>query len=122
LNCCVWMKTFDIMETFDKARCKWSGEYRRRCCNRSFQELFLVPAACLVHPASSGGHHARAAALGQADCFCDAVQELLMERFYQNLLGKREDLSKPLGKAAALAEVCIVCTACYCAGAFIVRR
>jgi CHAT domain-containing protein len=27
-----------------------------------------------------------------------------MERFYQNLLGKREGLSKPLGKAEALAE------------------
>jgi CHAT domain-containing protein len=29
---------------------------------------------------------------------------LLMERFYQNLLGKRPGLDKPMGKAAALAE------------------
>jgi CHAT domain-containing protein len=34
----------------------------------------------------------------------DTATVLLMERFYQNLLGKREGLSKPLGKAAALAE------------------
>jgi hypothetical protein len=34
----------------------------------------------------------------------DAATALLMERFYQNLLGKRVGLSKPLGKAAALAE------------------
>src|SRR5262249_24069882 len=34
----------------------------------------------------------------------DTATTLLMERFYQNLLGKREGLSKPLGKAAALAE------------------
>jgi CHAT domain-containing protein len=34
----------------------------------------------------------------------DTATALLMERFYQNLLGKREGLSKPLGKAAALAE------------------
>jgi tetratricopeptide (TPR) repeat protein len=34
----------------------------------------------------------------------DAATALLMERFYQNLLGKREGLDKPLGKAAALAE------------------
>jgi CHAT domain-containing protein len=34
----------------------------------------------------------------------DTATALLMEHFYQNLLGKREDLSKPLGKAAALAE------------------
>jgi CHAT domain-containing protein len=27
-----------------------------------------------------------------------------MERFYQNLLGKREGLDKPMAKAAALAE------------------
>jgi CHAT domain-containing protein len=34
----------------------------------------------------------------------DTATALLMERFYQNLLGKRDGLSKPLGKAAALAE------------------
>jgi CHAT domain-containing protein/tetratricopeptide (TPR) repeat protein len=34
----------------------------------------------------------------------DTATALLMERFYQNLLGKREGLSKPMGKAAALAE------------------
>jgi CHAT domain-containing protein len=34
----------------------------------------------------------------------DLSTALLMERFYQNLLGKRADLTKPLGKAAALAE------------------
>jgi CHAT domain-containing protein len=34
----------------------------------------------------------------------DTATALLMERFYQNLLGKRENLSAPLGKAAALAE------------------
>jgi CHAT domain-containing protein len=34
----------------------------------------------------------------------DTATALLMERFYQNLLGKREGLAKPLGKAAALAE------------------
>jgi CHAT domain-containing protein len=34
----------------------------------------------------------------------DTATVLLMERFYQNLLGKREGLSKPLGKAAALVE------------------
>jgi CHAT domain-containing protein len=27
-----------------------------------------------------------------------------MERFYQNLLGKREGLNKPMGQAAALSE------------------
>jgi CHAT domain-containing protein/tetratricopeptide (TPR) repeat protein len=34
----------------------------------------------------------------------DATTALFMERFYQNLLGKREGLKEPLGKAAALAE------------------
>lgn len=34
----------------------------------------------------------------------DAATALLMERFYQNLLGKRAGLKAPLGKAAALAE------------------
>ncbi len=34
----------------------------------------------------------------------DLSTALLMERFYQNLLGKREGLKAPLGKAAALAE------------------
>jgi CHAT domain-containing protein len=34
----------------------------------------------------------------------DTATALLMERFYQNLLGKREGLNKPLGKAAALTE------------------
>src|SRR6185312_15874971 len=34
----------------------------------------------------------------------DAATALLMERFYQNLLGKRPGLKAPLGKAAALAE------------------
>jgi CHAT domain-containing protein len=34
----------------------------------------------------------------------DAATALLMERFYQNLLGKREGLKAPMGKAAALAE------------------
>jgi CHAT domain-containing protein len=34
----------------------------------------------------------------------DTAMVSLMERFYQNLLGKREGLSKPLGKAEALAE------------------
>jgi CHAT domain-containing protein len=34
----------------------------------------------------------------------DKATVLLMERFYQNLLGKREGLSKPMGKAEALAE------------------
>jgi CHAT domain-containing protein/tetratricopeptide (TPR) repeat protein len=34
----------------------------------------------------------------------DTATALLMERFYQNLLGKRPQLVKPLGKAAALAE------------------
>jgi CHAT domain-containing protein len=34
----------------------------------------------------------------------DAATALLMERFYQNLLGKREGLKAPLAKAAALAE------------------
>jgi tetratricopeptide (TPR) repeat protein len=34
----------------------------------------------------------------------DAATALLMERFYQNLLGKREGLKQPMGKAAALAE------------------
>jgi CHAT domain-containing protein len=34
----------------------------------------------------------------------DAATALLMERFYQNLLGKRAGLSKPMAKAAALAE------------------
>ncbi len=34
----------------------------------------------------------------------DTVTALLMERFYQNLLGKREGLDKPMTKAAALAE------------------
>jgi CHAT domain-containing protein len=34
----------------------------------------------------------------------DVATALLMERFYQNLLGKREGLAKPMSKAAALAE------------------
>ncbi|MGH7171331.1 MAG: CHAT domain-containing protein, partial [Gemmataceae bacterium] len=34
----------------------------------------------------------------------DAATALLMERFYQNLLGKRAGLSKSMGKSAALAE------------------
>jgi tetratricopeptide (TPR) repeat protein len=34
----------------------------------------------------------------------DAATALLMTRFYQNLLGKRDGLKGPLGKAAALAE------------------
>ncbi len=34
----------------------------------------------------------------------DTATALLMERFYQNLLGKREGLDKPMTKAAALAE------------------
>jgi CHAT domain-containing protein len=34
----------------------------------------------------------------------DAATALLMTRFYQNLLGKREGLKAPLGKAEALAE------------------
>jgi tetratricopeptide (TPR) repeat protein len=34
----------------------------------------------------------------------DAATALLMERFYQNLLGKRDGLQAPLPKAAALAE------------------
>jgi tetratricopeptide (TPR) repeat protein len=34
----------------------------------------------------------------------DAATALLMDRFYANLLGQREGLAKPLGKAAALAE------------------
>jgi hypothetical protein len=34
----------------------------------------------------------------------DTATALLMDRFYQNLLGKRDGLSKPMGKAAALDE------------------
>jgi CHAT domain-containing protein len=34
----------------------------------------------------------------------DTATALLMERFYQNLLGKRQGLDKPMAKAAALAE------------------
>ncbi len=34
----------------------------------------------------------------------DIATALLMSRFYENLLGKREGLSKPMGKAAALDE------------------
>ena len=34
----------------------------------------------------------------------DTATALLMDRFYRNLLGKREDGAKPLGKAAALRE------------------
>jgi CHAT domain-containing protein len=34
----------------------------------------------------------------------DTATALLMERFYQNLLGRRPGLAKPLPKAAALAE------------------
>jgi tetratricopeptide (TPR) repeat protein len=34
----------------------------------------------------------------------DTATALLMERFYQNLLGKRSGLKKPLGKAEALSE------------------
>ncbi len=34
----------------------------------------------------------------------DTATALLMSRFYENLLGKREGLSKPMGKAAALDE------------------
>ncbi len=34
----------------------------------------------------------------------DSATALFMERFYQNLLGQREGLAKPMSKAAALAE------------------
>jgi CHAT domain-containing protein len=34
----------------------------------------------------------------------DRATSLLMRRFYENLLGKRVDLNKPLPKAEALAE------------------
>ena len=34
----------------------------------------------------------------------DTATALLMDRFYRNLLGKREGLKKPMPKAAALAE------------------
>src|SRR5262249_31078472 len=34
----------------------------------------------------------------------DTATVLLMDRFYRNLLGKREDGGKPMGKAAALHE------------------
>ena len=34
----------------------------------------------------------------------DTVTALLMTRFYQNLLGKRDDLKQPMPKARALAE------------------
>ncbi len=34
----------------------------------------------------------------------DTATALLMSRFYENLLGKREGLTKPMGKAAALDE------------------
>ena len=34
----------------------------------------------------------------------DAATALLMQRFYQNLLGKREGLDQPMGKSAALDE------------------
>ena len=34
----------------------------------------------------------------------DAATALLMDRFYQNLLGRRPGLEKPMPKAAALAE------------------
>ncbi len=34
----------------------------------------------------------------------DSATALLMDRFYQNLIGKREGLKAPLGKAEALAE------------------
>jgi CHAT domain-containing protein len=34
----------------------------------------------------------------------DTATVLLMDRFYRNLLGKREDGAKPMGKAAALHE------------------
>jgi CHAT domain-containing protein len=34
----------------------------------------------------------------------DTATALLMERFYQNLLGKREGLNQPMAKASALAE------------------
>src|SRR5262249_37743585 len=34
----------------------------------------------------------------------DVATSLLMRRFYQNLLGKRDGLKKPLGRAAALDE------------------
>jgi hypothetical protein len=34
----------------------------------------------------------------------DTATALLMQRFYQNLLGKRDGLEQPLGKAAALTE------------------
>ncbi len=34
----------------------------------------------------------------------DTATALLMDRLYQNLLGKREGLTKPMGKAPALDE------------------
>src|SRR5205085_7306058 len=34
----------------------------------------------------------------------DTATALLMDRFYRNLLGKREDNAKPMGKARALSE------------------
>jgi CHAT domain-containing protein len=34
----------------------------------------------------------------------DTATALLMDRFYRNLLGKREGVARPMGKAAALRE------------------
>jgi tetratricopeptide (TPR) repeat protein len=47
------------------------------------------------------GSRAVCLSLWQVD---DTATALLMDRFYRNLLGKREDGAKPLGKAAALHE------------------
>ncbi len=72
--------------------------------------------ACETAIGKSGGGDgllgfAQAFLTAGARCVClslwkvdDTATALLMSRFYENLLGKREGLSKPMGKAVALAE------------------
>jgi CHAT domain-containing protein len=66
------------------------GRYERGEGFVGFAQAFLL-----------AGSHAVCLSLWPVD---DVATALLMERFYQNLLGKREGLTAPLGKAAALAE------------------
>ena len=54
-----------------------------------------------AQPLFAKGARSLVLSLWKAD---DQATALLMERFYQNLLGRREGLPKPMAKAEALAE------------------
>lgn len=71
----------------------------------------LLPPGGVLVTVVVPGSNAQALTLAGSRSVClrlwkvnDAATALLMERFYQNLLGKREGLKAPLPNAAALAE------------------